>query len=201
MRGKRFFGRCGFAAAPRRPGSALLRGLVGGFSRRPGRFRGLGASEFPGLDPVLHVAACAVHGVVQVPRRSGEVGDDVARVGPAGRMLGLDDDPPRPVPGSGGVVERAEQPLLAAAVLERLPRLGQQRRRQRVQPLVAGDPDDVIDPAGARTTTASASGRSRCPSVPTAGNSLCAFRLQPIASLPSRRRRMASASITWSTRA
>ncbi len=70
------------------------------------------------LDPVPHVAAGAIHPVVQPLRRTLQAGDDIARVRAAPGILGLDDHPPEPsTPGLGGVGERVEHAHLLAARL------------------------------------------------------------------------------------
>ena len=67
------------------------------------------------LDAVLHVASGAVEASIQVPGRTLEVGQNIARVGSPGTVLGLDDDAPGPVPALCGIGELAEAALLAGA--------------------------------------------------------------------------------------
>ena len=98
------------------------------------------------LDAVLHVPAGAIHLVVQVLGDALEVGEDIARVGPAGAMLGLDEDPSWRIPGLRGIGELAEQALLLAAVIEGLPGLRQQRLGPCTQARIAGDADNIVHP-------------------------------------------------------
>lgn len=83
------------------------------------------------LDAVLLVAAGAVEAIIQGPRCALEASQDIAQVGPAGTVLGLDDHAPRPVLAFCSIGELAEAALLVAVALEdifgRVP-LGRQRR-------------------------------------------------------------------------
>ncbi len=59
-------------------------------------------------------------------------------------MLGLADDPPGPVPGAGGVLELAEEPLLALGRLKLLGGLVHRIGQQPLQNAVSGQADDVL---------------------------------------------------------
>ncbi len=60
------------------------------------------------FDAILHLACGALECVVQPLGPAGDVGDDVARVGPFVSMLDSGDDRSRFAPGVRGVVELSE---------------------------------------------------------------------------------------------
>ena len=97
------------------------------------------------LDPVLHVASGAIHPVAQPLRRTFQTGDDITRVGAPRGMPGLDDRPPGPAPGRGGVRELVEHAHLFAAGFVRHGRQFHDGRRFFGQRRVAGDADDADD--------------------------------------------------------
>ena len=102
------------------------------------------------LDPVLHLPALAVHGVVKTLRvvRHVEVGDHEAGVGAEVAVLGLDHHPTLAGPGSGRVLEVVEQPQLAAVEPVQRRRGPHDRRGQPGQDAVGRQPKDVADVPG-----------------------------------------------------
>ena len=62
-------------------------------------------SELLPLHPILHVAARAVHPLMELVRLTLEVGHDEARDSPLETVLDADDDPPGAVPTTHGVLE------------------------------------------------------------------------------------------------
>ena len=103
------------------------------------------------LEPVLHLAALAVHGLVEEAGRAEcgvDIGDDEARVGSAVRELGFPDDATHDRPALARPISKVgEHPRRLAGPLHLA--LGELRLRRDLggQPFVAGKPEQKLHAA------------------------------------------------------
>ena len=96
------------------------------------------------LDPVLHLAACAVHFFVKIPSVAPEAGHDAAVVRALGVVLRLDDHAAVRLPRPRLVHELAEQLHMPLRLAEQPRGLLPELRPERLQAAVPGDPHDVV---------------------------------------------------------
>jgi len=104
------------------------------------------------LDTVLHLPAGTVEVLVEgagIGLLGAEGGDHEAWIRPFGQALRLGDDPPRTTPALAGlVVEFAKDPTELAAFQKPDLGLDAGAEAQIEQPLVAGEPQHVVNPLG-----------------------------------------------------
>lgn len=106
------------------------------------------------LDPILHLAAGAVEIFVESPCigcLAAERGDDIARIGSLGEMLGLDHDPARAAPAvARAVVEFIEHPAGPFRLEEALLGPATGLEAQGIESIVLGQAKHEVD-VGPRT--------------------------------------------------
>ena len=102
-------------------------------------------AELTFLDPILHLAAGAVHRFVERLRFVAQIGHHEAGIGALGVVLGFGDQPAMTRPAAGAVVKFAEDPLSLLGPGEGAGRLFAPPLGLRQQAAVLGHADDVMD--------------------------------------------------------
>ena len=98
------------------------------------------------LDPIFHVAACAVDFVVELLGIAFKRGEDEASVCSQTRVLCFDDDAPFAIPCGCGILEPAEKSLLVAGLFVGGLRLPDELGSKLFATGVSADAADVFEP-------------------------------------------------------